>query len=170
MSDYRRTILSCKSITSPALTALNTDCENVALAAPSVTGAASVNFDKANGAANTIFALVYGTISGINFLTLPPYGLSAKIYWLIDIPTITNLAYSMVRLGSDASNYFEWRFADSSHVAGKFVIASAYLGECYVTGTPTLESPTYLQFGAAFDGETNALADMLMDGIWIDVS
>lgn len=168
MSEYRRWIHHCKSITSPALAAADTDCDNVALAAPSMMGSASVNFDKVNGAANTLFARVVGT---------PEYTIdwvssfrdeNVNIYWLIDIPTLTNLAYSFVRLGDSASAYYEWRYADSSHVAGKFVVAYANFWEAYVTGSPTLANPTYLCFGAAFDGETNTLADMLMDGIWVD--
>lgn len=169
MSEYRRWIHTCKSAT--GLAALNNDCDNVEAAAPSVLGAASINFDKVDGAGNTTAAIVAGTPQiTLDFLAAAPYGPTAKIYWLIDIPTLTNLAYSFVRLGASASSYFEWRFADSSHVAGKFVLASAYIGEAFVTGTPTLENPTYMQFGASFDAEGNTLANMLMDGIWVDVA
>lgn len=153
--------------TQTVLTALNNDCTNVALAAPGVWGATSLNFDKANGAGNTIYAIVYG-VPLITSLYHPNIGPNGKIYWSIKVSSIAAVAYSFVRLGNDASNYCEWRFIDTSHVATKFTYANAVLGECYTLGSPDMSAIDYMQIGVTFDAESDTLADILIDGVWIE--
>lgn len=160
----------CKSVA--ALAVLGNDTVNMEAVAPSVRGAASVNFDKANGAANTIFAGVYGVplIGKFNPDMDGSFGPTAKICWSIDIPDLTNVAYSFVRLGASAAAYVEWRYGDSSHTAGRFTIANSLIAEGYPTGAGNLTDTSYLAFGVAFDNEANTLANILVDGIWIEES
>lgn len=153
------------------IVALNNDCGNVEIATPSVLSSGSLNFDKLNGAGNTIYAIVYGTPKfQSDLLAYPAFGPTAKIYWSINIPDLTNVANSFVRLGTSASNYVEWRFADTSHTAARFTLANANLAEGYPTGTGNLRTVTYMQIGVTFDAETNALANILVDGVWIEES
>ena len=89
---------------------------------------------------------------------------------LASVPT---RAKAYARFGTDASNYIEWRWADSLFTAGAFTLAEATLGTAYVTGTGWAEDSNddvdldYLAVGAAFDAETNTLADIKLQRLYI---
>jgi len=126
----------------------------------------ALEFDKADGTANTVLAAVYKTID----LALRGFEPNDRICWLINIPDLTNVAYSFVRLGSDQStNYAEWRFVDTSHTAGRWTVAWSKLGNAYAAGTGlNWDNIDSIAVGVAFDLETNALADILVDTIWLE--
>lgn len=170
MGEHRKMIYDCESVT--GLTTLGNDTTNLITCSTNfVRGAASIEFAKVDGAAGSTIAGVYATLPELIDLDTPArYGPSAKIKWLVYISDITNVAYSFVRIGSSSTNYLEWRFADSSHTAARWTVASANLGDCYTGGTGADMGALgyYLAFGVAFDGESNALANLRFDGIWVD--
>jgi len=144
-------------------TAFNTDTTTVAASTSSVTGTNALSFAKVDGAANTVFGAAYKTLTDVD---LKDAKLSDYICWECYVSAVTDVAYAFVRLGTDASNYAEWRFADSSLVAGRFTFCSAKVGDQYVTGTGIdWDDVTYLCIGAAFDAAGNALAGVLVDSL-----
>ena len=168
MSDCFMIVDRMESVT--GMTVLGTDTVNLAVSTVSARGTNSIEFDKVDGAAGTVFAGASKTIDLVNLNEhwfLP----HAIIRWHVYVSDTaqSGVAYSFVRLGTDASNYAEWRFADSSIVAGRFTLCSAKLGNCYVTGTGCdFTNIDHLEFGVAFDAESDALADIKMDYIYLD--
>ena len=148
--------------------ALSTDTTTVAISTASARGTNCVSFAKVNGAANTIFGGISRTID-VNNMDDHHFYPNAIIAWHLSVTATTNIAYSFLRLGSTAANYAEWRYDDSSLTAGKFTLCAARLGDCYVGGTGCdFDNMDYMAVGCAFDAETDALAAILVDHIYLD--
>jgi len=161
---YEKVVLDAMNATT-GWTVLGNDTTNLATANNRVIGTKSVEFDKADGAANTKLAGVSRTIDN----NLDGFEPTAKISWLLYVSAVTNIDYTFIRIGSDSSNYSELRFADSSLVAG-WNICHQHLG-MYTSTTGTacdLTDVDYLVVGVAFDAETNTLADIAIDEISIE--
>lgn len=157
-------------------TVLGNDTTNLAASTTCLGGSASLEFDKANGAANTVYAGAYKTIDKpIPVNTFRP---TDRVCMTVYVGATTDVAYAFARIGTDDSNYVEYRFADSLLTAGMFTLASAALGEGYVTGTGWKETLVdgvgkaidldYLAVGLAFDAETDTLADIKLQSLYID--
>jgi hypothetical protein len=149
-------------------TVLGNDTTNLATSTVCHVNSASLEFDKANGAANTVFAGAYKTINrsiDANSITVDD-----EIGMHVYVSAVTNVDYAFIRLGTDASNYVEYRFADSDLVAGAWKWVSSPLGTAYITGngwseeyvrnTGRVMDLDYMAVGLAFDAETNTLADI----------
>jgi len=148
---------------------VNDETENIAAATASILGSASVEFDKVAG--DTKLAAIAKTQDGP--LNIDRGGVFWKphdrVSWLIQIPDLTNVAYSFVRLGTDVSNYCEWRVVDASHAAGRFTLCDVAIGDAYVTGAGwDPSSVPYVVAGVAFDANANTLANLQWDAIWLE--
>lgn len=152
-------------------TALGNDTLNLALAPEHVTGAYSLEFDKVNGAANTVFAGIQKTISPAIQLgkrsadqVLNPRDIIRVCYYL---SSLTNVAYMFIRLGTSSSHYNEWRVADTDLVAGEFDAVDIFLKSttfaAYTGNGWDPNAITYVAMGVAFDAETNTLAGIKFD-------
>jgi len=141
-------------------TALNTDTTGITTNADHISGAASIEFDKVNGDANTIFAGIQKTIAATD---LSLFHIHESIHLAINLSALTNVAYVFVRLGTDSSNYNEWRIQDDDLTTGWQVLKMT-LGNASTAGsTGNGWNPavvTYAVVGVAFDAETNTLADI----------
>ena len=147
--------------------AFNTDCTTVAASTVRMTGTGSMSFAKANGTADTVFGLINKTVSaGIELGE--DFFMEDRIGGVFYISSLTNVSYALIRLGSTSSNYVEWRFADTGLIAGWNVV-SCKIGDAYLGGTGWVPSLiTYIAVGLAFDAETNALAGILCDSVFVD--
>jgi len=151
--------------------ALNTDTTGVELET-SVTfmSPRSMEFDKVNGDANTIFGAVTRTwtVEPASLYRLHDFGVLDRIGMVINVSSVTNIAYAFLRLGTSASHLLEWRFADTGLATTGWNVESANFADNYITGNGwNLGSGLlYMCVGVAFDGETNALADIRIDHLF----
>lgn len=146
--------------------ALSNDTLNLATTKKHILGTDALTFDKVNGAANTIFAGIAKTISSVDLGDISPHDLIQTMCYL---PTLTDVAYVFVRVGTDSSNYAEWRVADTDLTAATFEVLALSVGDSSyagITGNGWNPSAiTYIVVGVAFDAETNALAGIVFDEV-----
>ena len=144
--------------------ALGNDTLNLATTKKHVLGTDALTFDKVNGAANTVFAGIQKTISSIDLGSIAPHDI---IQTVIYIPDLSLVDYVFVRVGTDSSNYNEWRVPDASLIAATFETLALNIGDAShsgITGDGWVQSAiTYIAVGVAFDAETNALAGIIFD-------
>ncbi len=169
MSEEYFYIDRCDSAT--GWTAKNTDTINVALSTSKVFGAGSISFDKVDSAANDTAAMVEttyeaGTVSAIqNWL---PHD---KIGFGLYLSDLTAVVSAFVRIGTDSSNYLTYTVLKAAMTAGQYGIHLASLGNATVTGTGVgLRDITYIALGVNFSLETDALANIRFDGVYLDES
>jgi len=141
----------------------NNDTTTLATSASRVEGVASLSFAKVNGAANTVFGAIKKTVS-LDLSKCKPWD---SISFYIYLSALTDVATVYLRLGTDATNYVEYSFADTVPTAGVFshMVTPLHkftgsLGTCI-----NWSVVTYVEVGATFDAETNALAGILVDDI-----
>ena len=158
---YERVLDTMESVT--AWTVFGNDTINLATTTRRVRGDAAMEFDKVNGGANKIYAGASRTVafdlSGLDSLY--------DIAWHVYVGALTDVSYTFLRLGTDATNYVEYRYADASMTAAVFTYChrplyqfDAILGTCCDFSTIT-----YMDVGVVFDAETDALADIAIDQI-----
>lgn len=148
-----------------AYTVFGNDTVNLAVSTAHAEGTYSLGFDKVNGTDNTIYAGAYRTLEPKD---LSKFYSSDFVCWQIYVPDVQDVAYTFVRLGTDALNYNEWRYADTNLSAGRFTLCRSRIGDSYYVGVGMDESAiTYMAIGVAFDAETNALANIRMDHVHI---
>ena len=151
--------------------ALSTDTTGLEVDVIHLLGTKSIEFDKVNGAANTIFSGATLTLS--KAVDCSRFSANDKIYSALYVSSIANIAYAYIRLGTDASNYNEWRLDDTSITAGIWQVFSVALSatELAVTGDGWDPSAVaYINVGTAHDIETDALADIRFDHLFIATS
>ena len=147
--------------------AMNADTLNVVSDLNHVRGRFAIEFDKVAGVPTTIFAALVNTSLDLDCSRFLP---TDEIVALFQIPDLTNVAYVAIRLGTDATNYNEWRMADTAITAGVWQKFSARLSECQVAVVGDGWNPrtvTYCAFVVAFDAAANTLADMFLDSIQV---
>lgn len=144
--------------------ALNNDTLNLATTKKHVLGTDALIFDKVDGAANTIFAAIQKTITSVDIGSPSPHDLIQTVCY---IPDLTNVAYVFVRIGTDSSNYNEWRIPDTALTAAEFQTLIFNIGDANhagITGNGWNTSAiTYVVAGIAFDAETNTLVGIIFD-------
>lgn len=140
--------------------ALGNDTTNLTWTPVRLQGRSGLRFDKADGAANTKLACVYREVASVNIeRSFDPHDVAV---WPMIVPDLTNVEYAFLRIGSDASNYIELRYADTSLTAARWCLCRAALGEAYVAGSGAdLSAVEYVAVGVAFDGEANTLANIV---------
>lgn len=160
-----RIIASCKESDGSDWTILSDATASLTASENVVYGRYCVQFAKVNGA-GSFYGLVYKTVSeSLNLGTFLP---TDEIFWLIQSPTVTDVASAVVRLGSSTTNYVEWRYADSNLTAARWTLCSARLGDGFVNGTGIdWASVTHVGTGLLFDGEDDALAAIQAGPVWV---
>ena len=147
--------------------ALGNDTTNLAASSVRLSGRYSLEFDKANGAANTVYAGAAKSISPIDieFDTVMPHD---RVCWSVYLSSLTNVANVFLRLGSSASNYLEWRVADTTLIAG-WNVCDVAIGNAYLGGTGwNPNSVSYIAVGVTFDAEANELAGIKVDRVYLN--
>jgi len=147
-------------------TALSDDTLNLATTTKHIQGTAALTFDKVNGAANTVFAGIQKTLSSINLGDTASHDLLQGSFY---IPDISDVSYAFLRLGTDSSNYNEWRVPDTNITQATFLTASQSIGDANYAGITgngwNSAAITYIAVGVAFDSQTNTLAGIVFDEV-----
>jgi len=144
---------------------LGNDTTNLETTRNHITGAHALRFDKANGAANTVIAGIERTVPGID---LDQMHIRDLVMWNVHLTTLANVEYTFVRLGTDASNYNEFRYPDFKMQSDVYQLCKVPLAQAITVGDAWDETNiTYMAVGVAFDLETNTLADITIDKMWI---
>lgn len=154
--------------TATGWTVLGTDTVNLATSATHIMGTTSLEFDKVDGAANTIYAGIQSTITAVNCSRFVP---TDQIISSVYVSDKTNVAYAFIRLGTSVSHYNEWRLADTAITAAAWQSFGVALDACQITVVGNGWNPAaiaYISVGVAFDAEANALADIKFDHVLIE--
>ena len=156
-------LANCNDYT--VFTTLGNDTDNLADSANHVFGTGAITFDKVNGAANTVFAGVQDTITSIDISELFESG--GYVGLGVFLPSVTNLDYVFLRIGTDSSNYNEWRWDSADLTSGHWLglrqptnQPHAYLGNGWDTS-----DITYVSFGIAMNVETQTLSGVVFDNV-----
>jgi len=147
-------------------TVLGNDTANLTTDVTHAIGTTSLEFDKVDGAANTVFAGVYRTVD-LEWGDIQP---TDRIVGAVQASALTNIAYAFIRLGTSVSHYSEFRLADSAMTAGVFSLFNAAVGSpsAQVGNGVSWGNIDYLAVGVAFDGEANTLADIYWNYIGVE--
>ena len=147
-------------------TVLSDDTTNLATTKKHISGTDALTFDKANGTANTIFAGIQKTLTTIDLGNVSAHDLLQGSFY---IPSLTDVAYTFLRIGTDSSNYNEWRLPDTALTAAIFELGALSVGDADYSGITgngwDSTAITYIAVGVAFDSETDTLAGIIFDEI-----
>ena len=146
--------------------ALNTDTSGIATDLDHVMGTNSIECDKVDGAANTVYGVVAIDLSSVNLETLVEN--SGILQFSLNVSATTDIDYCLLRLGTDSSNYNEWRVDDDDLAAGWNLIRFAVDRPSTAGNTGDGWDPSdidHLAVGCAFDAQDDTLADLRVDHI-----
>ena len=146
-------------------TILGNDTANLADSSNHQFGTGAITFDKVDGAANTVYAGVSFALSSLDIQELFEDGgyVGLGVY----LPSITNVTRIILRLGTDSSNYNEWRWEVAD------LTASVWNQLRAATGRPATYAGTGwntadIDYGAVlieFGSQSNTLAGIVVDNI-----
>ncbi|KKM82443.1 hypothetical protein LCGC14_1319530 [marine sediment metagenome] len=151
-------------------TALGNDTTGLDTDLDHVLGAKSLEFDKIDGTANTVFGGIQKTISSVDLSFLVEN--SGAFGYSLNVSATTDIAYCFLRLGTDGSNYNEWRIDDANMSAGwnSLRFNADVPSSAGATGDGwDATVVVYLALGCAFDLETSTLADLRVDHVTANV-
>lgn len=141
----------------------------LALSANHVEGTNSLTFNKVDGTGFTE-GYIQKTISSVDLITFEDH---ATIDFAIYASTLADVAYAFVRIGTDSSNYSEFRIDDDDLTAGVWNSVAIFGGdvEYAVVGTGAISSAiTWIAVGASFDAENDTLAGIAVDNMKVHES
>jgi len=149
-------------------TVLGNDTVNLAaVTTRRVRGSGAMEFDKADGAANTKLAAAYRSVKW-NFTENTHPG--DLIAWYVYVSDTKDVDYTFIRLGTDATNYVEYRVCVDCLTAGQFahVHAPLFGYKAIAANGCDFSTITYLVAGVAFRNASDALADIVIDSIELE--
>ncbi len=150
---------------------LGDDTTNLATTTNHVHGTNALEFDKANGTDNTIFAGIEKTISSVDITDHSNHGVVQVPFY---VSSTAQVAYIFVRIGTDSSNYNEWRIDDDDITGGAWEPGAININFPDVNGSTgngwNPAAVTYIAVGVAFDNQINTLEDIRFDEIAVHSS
>jgi len=156
-------LANCNDYT--ALTALGNDTTNLADEVDHVFGTGAISFDKADGAANTVFAGVSDTFTAIDLSERFEAGSFVELN--VKLSSVADVVAVFMRVGTDASNYNEWEWPVADLSAGSWLslrqgtaTPTGYLGNGW---NPA--NVAYFAFGVEFSAETDTLTGIKFDSV-----
>lgn len=161
-----RIIATCKKTDGSDWTVLSDATASLTASANVIFDDLCVQFAKVDGSGSS-YGCVYKTVS--ERLDLGTFLPMDEIFWLVQIPNVTNVTSAIVRLGSSTTNYVEWRYPVASITAARWILCSARLGDGYVNGTGIdWNNVTHAAIGVFFDAENRTLAAIQVGPMWVD--
>jgi len=143
---------------------LGNDTTNLTTTTNHVFGALALEFDKVNGTDNTKFAGIQKTISPISMAAYHKGG--GFFIWSTYLSDITDVDYLFLRLGTDSSNYNEFRISSERLTAGWITARAPMSFPSEIVGNGwNSQAVTYIAIGVAFNSESDTLADIAIDHI-----
>lgn len=158
---YERVLDPCDAATD--WTVLGNDTVNLATTDRRVRGLKALEFDKTNGAANTKLAGASKTVA-FALDVEPPWH---ELVWYVYASALTDVDYAFLRLGTDSSNYVEYRYTSTSMSEGEFTLCRARVADyAALAGTGCdFSTIVYMVVGVAFNAESDALANIAVDHV-----
>ena len=148
-------------------TVLGNDTLNLTEHANHIIGTKSIEFDKVNGAANTVNAGIYRADLDLDLSRFLADDLLLAYLYVSDK---TDIVSARIRLGTDASNYSEWSLLAAGITVGGWQEFKKALKDVTmaVTGNGVnLSAMKYVAFLVEFSAEDKALADIRLDSIYM---
>jgi hypothetical protein len=154
--------------TASGWSAFDGDTTNLATTTNHINGTLALTFDKANTAANNTIAGIQKTLTAIDLAQHAKVGgtLAMQLY----VSDTTNVSYAFIRLGTDSTNYNEWRLdvadiasADWTSSIDINISEPTYAGKAGNGWNPS--SVTFLAVGIKFALETNTLSGIIFDNL-----
>jgi hypothetical protein len=146
--------------------ALGNDTLNLATTTVHVMGLLALTFDKVNGAANTVFAGIQKTLSSTDLGSVSPHDIIQTCCY---VSSIADIDYVFLRLGTDSSNYNEWRIDAANLEAGTIEVLAFVLGDASHAGSTgngwDASAITYVAVGCAFNAESDTLSGIIFDQV-----
>jgi len=163
--------------TATGWTVLGNDTTNLAGAAVRLFNNRSLEFDKADGAAGTVYAGAYKTIvsSELDQVTTPttksltnecvePWD---RVVFCCYFSAVTDVVSAFVRIGTSANNYLEFKVLVADLQAG-WNLCEVEVGNALLGGTGwNPDALTYLLVGAEFSAQDDELANILFDRVQV---
>lgn len=149
--------------------ALNSDTEGLSTDLDHTQGSNSLEFDKVDSVANTVFGAIQKTLTAVDVASYMEN--NGFIMLSLNVSATTDIDYCLVRLGTDASNYNEWRVdADALSTGWQqirfFFYAPSTAGN--LGNGMNAAAITYVVLGCAFSSESATLADLRVDNLAIN--
>lgn len=150
--------------------AIDSDTTGVASSTKHVLGSASVEFDKVDGAANSGIGGVTKALTSIDLGGLSPHDIFQCV---VQVGATTELdggsAFFFLRLGTDSTDYNEWRIDGIEFTAGIWETVALEVGDASFAGQggagADFSAITYIAVGFSFDAVGDALANIYVDEI-----
>lgn len=147
--------------------AVNDDATNIQVSTNHVFGTGALSFDKANGTANTVYAIIQKTITEAN--TAEIFEAGGFVGMSLALPTLSNVVGAFLRIGTDSTNYNCWYWDVTSLAAATWLnLRTAASAPSYSRNVGNGWNPAsikYIAVGVEFSGETNTMAGILVDHI-----
>lgn len=147
-------------------TALSNDTTGIAIDLDHVMGAASLEWDKVDGTDNLTVGGIQKTITAVNLTFLIEN--AGAFGYSLNVSSVANIDYCFIRVGTDATNYNEWRIDDTALRTGwnslRFNINAPATAGTLGNGWNS-SVVTYIALGCNHDLETDLLTDARVDHI-----
>ena len=150
--------------------AIDSDTTGVALSTKHVQGTGSIEFDKVDGAANSGIGGIEKTLTAVDLGDVKSHDVVSSTVYVSSVTDISDgTSYYFIRLGTDSSNYNEWRIDGASLTAGVWQPISMEVGTASFDGQTgngcDFSAITYVAAGLLFDGVADTLANIYIDEI-----
>jgi len=143
----------------------NDDAANIATDLNHVLATKSLEFDKVAGGSATTDAIIEKTITSVNVFNLVTGAVFLQGF--CNIPNMTNVVNYIMRMGTDNTNYNEWRIDASDSTAGIWEIPRTLMARStgFAGNGMNLLDITYIAVGVEFSSSANTLVDILWDAL-----
>lgn len=150
--------------------AIDSDTTGVALSTKHVLGAGSIEFDKVDGAANSGIGGITKALTAIDLSGASPHDILQTVVYVADTSDLDGgSSYLFLRLGTDSTDYNEWRIDSANLTAGLWETIAFEIGDASFAGQGgdgiTWTAITYIAVGFVFDAVGDALANIYVDEI-----
>lgn len=150
-------------------TVINNDTDNLTTSTNHVWKTGSLSFDKVNGAGDSSICGIQKTVSSTSLNAFMEEG-GGFILGSMSVSSIADIDYIWFRAGTDSSNYNEWRVQDDELVADQWNAVRGVMRGPYASTGNGWDSGavTWVAIGVAFDAQDDTLAEILVDGLFIN--
>lgn len=150
--------------------AIDSDTTGVALSTKHVLGAGSIEFDKVDGAANSGIGGITKALTAIDLSGLSPHDILQTVVYVGDTTDLDGgSSYVFLRLGTNSTDYNEWRIDSANLTAGIWETLAFEIGDASFVGQGgdgiTWTAITYIAVGFKFDAVGDTLANIYVDEI-----
>lgn len=150
-------------------TVINNDTDNLTTSTNHVWKTASLSFDKIDHGDNNLTAGIQRTISSTNLNGFIEEG-GGFLLGSMFFTDVAVIDYVFMRVGTDSSNYNEWRVSGEDLVADQWNALRGVMRAPYASVGDGWSSSAvaWMSIGVSFTAETDTLAEILVDGLFVN--